>query len=124
MEIIDGPLASLLLVHLYPIMPCAASHAVYVCVCVILGLYRLHSLSWVHSHRVCGLPGKQEDPPPQMVQLSQLSCNCVFHCPLSSGLDINHYTALCPFMLNKTDQCTINFSSTSNSSSTSLSEVK
>lgn len=37
-------------------------------VCVFPGLYRLHSLSRVHSHRFCGLPGKQEDPPPQMVQ--------------------------------------------------------
>lgn len=37
--------------------------------CVIAGFHRLHSLSRVHSHRVCGLPGKQEDPPPQMVQI-------------------------------------------------------
>lgn len=34
MEIIDGPLASLLLVHLYPIMPCSAFHATCLCVCV------------------------------------------------------------------------------------------
>lgn len=58
------PFAPLLLAYLYPIMLCAASHSP----CVFSGLYRLHSLSRVHSHWFCGLPGKQEDPPPQMVQ--------------------------------------------------------
>ncbi len=43
------------------------SLCVCVCVCVFAGFHRLHCLSRVHSHRVCGLSGKQEDPPPQMV---------------------------------------------------------
>lgn len=65
MEIIDGPFASLLLVHLLNSVPC---FSFWMCVfCVFAGFHRLHSLSWVYSHRVCGLPGKQEDPPPQMV---------------------------------------------------------
>ena len=47
-----------------------------VCVCVggFTGFHRLHSFSRVHCHRFCGLPGKQEDPSPKMVDVCPKPC--------------------------------------------------
>lgn len=46
-----------------------------VCLCVCAGLHRLHCLSRIHCQGVRGLPRKQEDPPPQMVQMCLLDLN-------------------------------------------------
>lgn len=40
--------------------------------CVCAGLHWLHSLSWIHCQGVRGLPRKQKDPSPQMVQMCLL----------------------------------------------------